>query len=88
MTSSLAALANAGPPRTIKGPPCSVGALLDRLDPDERAGLEKMLRPKIGTRGWDSEQIHEAILESHGEDIAGQTIARHRRGGCKNCVTR
>ena len=72
-----------GPTPIVHGKPCSVGALLERLEGDELAALQTML----GTpekRGWAASQIFDA-LTAEGYEVAYQTIGRHRGGRCR-CV--
>lgn len=75
---SFAALVGTKPPRTRKGPACSVGIFLEALPEEEARGLAALLDPDSG---WSSEAIARAIQEAGGE-IIGQTVGRHRRGGC------
>ena len=69
------------PPSNPAGLPCSIGALLARLDGDERDALLAML----GTpeqRGWSQRQIWEA-LQAEGYEVGMQTVNRHRSGQCR-----
>lgn len=65
-------------PQRIHGLPCSVGALLDRLNNDERAALEKMLHEL----GWSAARIYEA-LTAEGYEVGRQSIGRHRSRSCR-----
>lgn len=63
------------------GRPCSVGALLEALDGDERAALLHML----GTpeqRGWSEGEIYDALI-AEGYTVGRQSINRHRGGRCR-----
>ena len=65
------------PPRRT-GLPCSVGALLDRLDGDEKTALNAMLYEL----GWSARGVFEA-LEAEGYSVGFQTINRHRSRACR-----
>jgi hypothetical protein len=65
-------------PRRGPGQPCSVGALLDRLPPDEKAALHAMM----GELGWSQQRIY-AALEAEGHEVGRQTIGRHRSKACR-----
>lgn len=65
-------------PHRIAGTPCSVGALLDRLDAPERQALEDMMGPL----GWSAARIYDA-LEAEGHEVGRQTIGRHRSRSCR-----
>ena len=72
-------------PDIIHGLPCSIGALLARLDGAERDALLTML----GTpeqRGWSQGQIYDA-LTAEGYTVGRQSINRHRAGTCRCKVT-
>jgi hypothetical protein len=66
------------PQRKPTGIPCSVGALLDRLPPDEAAALEQMMGPL----GWSGSRIYEALV-AEGHEVGRQTIGRHRSRACR-----
>jgi len=83
---SLETLVAAGPPRTRKGPGCSVGIALASLPDSESTALTAMLASQPDLGGWKNVDISEAIKGS-GIRIKGETIARHRRGGC-SCESR
>jgi hypothetical protein len=70
-----AALAEAGKPSVGK---CSIGQLIDKLDDLDRQALLNAFSSEL-----KGEQIA-AALRSEGHQVQGQTIQRHRRGGC-NC---
>ncbi len=65
-------------PKRTHGLPCSVGAVLDKLPPDEAAALEQMLGPL----GWSATRIYEA-LAAEGHEVGRQTIGRHRSRACR-----
>jgi hypothetical protein len=65
-------------PRRTTGLPCSVGALLDKLPPDEADALEQMMGPL----GWSAARIYEA-LAVEGHEVGRQTIGRHRSRSCR-----
>ena len=65
-------------PKRRAGLPCSVGALLDRLPPDEADALEQMMGPL----GWSANRIYEA-LATEGHEVGRQTIGRHRSRSCR-----
>jgi hypothetical protein len=75
---SFAELATTGPRVTLKGPRCTVGIFLESLPPAEEDGLGILLAPDSG---WESEAIAREIT-ARGPSVKGQTVARHRRGGC------
>ena len=66
------------PPKRAPGSPCSVGALLDKLDADEASALEQMMGPL----GWSASRIYEA-LAAEGHEVGRQTIGRHRSRACR-----
>jgi hypothetical protein len=66
----------------VKGPPCSVGQILDEMSPDEGAALTAA----IGTTA--DAAIERALLTMHqrGEirnRVGTGAIGRHRRQACK-----
>lgn len=63
--------------RSPKGPPCSVGLLLNLMPQDEADTLEDWLRSPM-----EATEIAERVLQEGYADIAGGTYARHRRGAC------
>ena len=73
LADALAAL----PPRLPNGPRCTVGAILDKLDDDDRAAL---------TAALDDDEVQGSglarLLSSRGHKVNGNTIQRHRRGDC------
>lgn len=75
------ALADRTPPAPTTGLPCSVGALIDRLDGAELTALEQML----GTperRGWSATAIYDAV-RAEGYEIGLQSVNRHRGRKCR-----
>lgn len=64
-------------PRRRTGLPCSVGALMDTLEADDLAALEKMLYEL----GWSGSKIYD-VLASEGHIVGKQTINRHRSQAC------
>ena len=66
------------PPPTFHGLPCSIGALLDQLDPDERGALQKML----DSTAWNATMIYDAVRDE-GHQIGRQSINRHRGRKCR-----
>ena len=72
---------NAERERSIKGPACKVCALLGALPKDEADAL----RAALADFGFTGESISRA-LAAEGHQIQGQTIQRHRRGGCRGSV--
>jgi hypothetical protein len=65
-------------PARMTGKPCSVGALLERLDGDEREALEAMLY----RLGWSQRRIYDDCI-AEGYIIGEQSINRHRSQGCR-----
>ena len=65
-------------PTRMSGKPCSVGALLNRLDGPELEALEAMLY----RLGWSQSRIYQACA-SEGYVIGEQSINRHRSQGCR-----
>jgi hypothetical protein len=65
-------------PTRMTGKPCSVGALLARLEGDELAALEAMLY----RLGWSQRRIYDACTEE-GYIVGEQMINRHRSQGCR-----
>lgn len=66
---------NTSYPRT----PCSVGALLADLEPNEAQALKKML--DAPWRVWPHLAIETAIREE-GHAVGNQQVGKHRRGQC------
>ena len=69
------------PPARTTGTPCSVGALIDRLEGAELDALLTML----GTperRGWTQDAIYDALTDE-GYEVGRQSINRHRGGKCR-----
>ena len=65
-------------PERRHGLPCSVGALRDRLDPEEAEALDQML----WVLNWPASRIYEALAEE-GHEVGRQTIGRHRARACR-----
>ena len=65
-------------PKKQSGHPCSVGALLEKLDSDEHAALNAMLYDL----GWSGTKIH-AALSAEGYEVGKQTVNRHRSRACR-----
>lgn len=65
-------------PQRIAGLPCSIGALEDKLEGEERRALDAMLHEL----GWSAERIY-AALAAEGYDVGRQTINRHRSRSCR-----
>lgn len=65
-------------PARMSGKPCSVGALIARLDGAELEALEAMLY-KLG---WSQSRIYQACA-AEGYIIGEQSINRHRSQGCR-----
>jgi hypothetical protein len=62
--------------RRINRLQCSVGSLLESLPDADAAALADALAGDA-----TAAQISR-VLQGHGHDIAGNTLARHRRGDC------
>lgn len=75
---SLAQTLAAGPRPVRKGPGCTVGTVLRSLPEDESAALAVMLSDSA----WESETVARTLRDEIGVNVQGQTVARHRRGGC------
>lgn len=76
-------------PETIHGTPCSVGALIDSLDGDELAALQKIMygrpgltEPARGKQGWTERQVFEAVT-AEGYTVAKNQINEHRGKRCR-----
>jgi len=67
-----------GPERRMTGSPCSVGALLRALPPEESTALRQMLDDSQ----WSGAAIYDAV-SGEGYDVGRQTINRHRRRECR-----
>ncbi|GAA5070980.1 hypothetical protein [Streptomyces similanensis] len=73
----LQALADA--PAVIRGPQCSVGALLDAVGPNDADALRGALdNDRVTARAIAD------VLSRHGDPITAYTVARHRRRGDSN----
>ena len=66
------------PPPPLHGLPCSIGALLDDLEPAERDALQKML----DSSSWNATMIYDAVRDE-GHTIGRQSINRHRGRKCR-----
>lgn len=75
---SLASRVNKPAPPAVHGFPCSIGALIERLDKAEREALRVMLYDL----GWNAGQVWEA-LRDEGHVVGRQSINRHRGGKCR-----
>lgn len=64
--------------RTIKGPSCSVGALLDNLDDDQADEV----RSAIHNHSVQLAAISRAIRAEFGAQVGTDAVSRHRRGDC------
>lgn len=70
---------NAPTPPSPHGLPCSIGALLDQLEGDEKAALEHMLAtPAV----WNATRLYDAVRDE-GYTIGRQSVNRHRRRACR-----
>jgi len=67
-----------------KGPTCTVGLILDVLPEGESEALVAMMdeRDSIGRRTWQGKDIAGLLAREHDIAVQGETINRHRRGGC------
>ncbi|MEU5425559.1 hypothetical protein AB0H73_08110 [Streptomyces olivoreticuli] len=69
----------AGAPAVRKGPPCSIGTVLNGTDEATAAALQSALdTPAITAR------LIADALGRHGEPVTAYTVARHRRRGESN----
>ena len=60
------------------GKPCGVAAILELLDDDTASQFVELLaRPDV------EHQALGRLMRSHGHDISGITIGRHRCGDCR-----
>lgn len=60
------------------GKPCGVAALLEALDADTAEEFAQLLaRPDV------EHQALGRLMRSHGHNISGLTIGRHRSGDCR-----
>jgi hypothetical protein len=66
------------PPPIPKGPPCTVGLLMERLPEAERDALAEMLADPV----WTGVDIAAEIVVRGYTRIQGGTVSRHRRGAC------
>jgi hypothetical protein len=70
------------------GPSCSVGALLERLPPDDAAYLrEKLADPNTPTAKLSRALADENFMGQYAVKIQAQTLRRHHNGNC-SCGTR
>lgn len=77
LAADLTELASA--PAVRKGPPCSIGALLDSTDETTAAAL----RTALDSPAVTAKAIADT-LSRHGDSITAYTVARHRRRGESN----
>ena len=74
----LSDLADEHPAAPVKGPPCTMGQIAERLDADDLAVLDGWMGNRSVTGSWIARQLVRA-----GHQVAPQTVQRHRRGECK-----
>lgn len=67
-------------PQKKKGPSCGVGMWLATLDDETREEARTLLADPL----WPHTELAKTF-EPLGLDVAAATLARHRRGDCKNC---
>ena len=65
----------------IRGPRCSFGKVLDKLDESDRAALMQALGSDV------SGSVIAAALRAEGHHMKGHTVQRHRNQDC-GCGTR
>jgi hypothetical protein len=70
----------AGPSRGFRGPECAVGRILRILPPEEADALRVMIALDSP---WHAEEVGRLLRDEHHIAVAGQTINRHKRGGCQ-----
>lgn len=75
---SLKGALDVGPTRKRKGPPCTVGVLLQALPETEADALADMLADSA----WQGTQIARLVTRETGVTVQGGIISRHRRGDC------
>ena len=63
--------------RRRKGPPCSVGVAIARLDKDESAAVAAAI-----AAGKTSRAVAIVLTQWSGVSVREQSVARHRRGDC------
>lgn len=63
-----------------KGPSCTMGVLLDELDPDLRAQVEAVLAQPLG-KVWHTSIARQ--LTAIGHPIKEGPVAAHRKGECQ-----
>lgn len=68
-------------PAPMHGTPCSIGALLDRLDGDELDALNTMLGSPDAP-GWPASEIFK-VLTDEGFTVGYQQINKHRGRKCR-----
>lgn len=76
-------------PDTIHGTPCSVGSLIDSLEPTELAALQKIMYGRAGLtepaapfRGWTEAEVF-ATVKAEGYTVAKNQINEHRGKRCR-----
>jgi hypothetical protein len=78
--------------RTIPGPPCSMGLLLDNVKPEDHKSLTEameLIKQKRAERGSRSNLPPNAawltrlIRHTMGIDLPREVIQRHMRGDCR-----
>lgn len=69
-----------GPPNQAKpGPPCSIGAVLARLGPNDAAKLRGWLD---SASGWTNRSLGD-LMRQIGYPVSYQQVGHHRRKECK-----
>lgn len=66
-------------PGPVKGPPCTAGRLMQRLDPVDAAAVAERLHDGKFTKV----QLSQAIKAAYGEDVPSWALQRHARGQCR-----
>lgn len=61
---------------------CKVGTILETLDGEYLASLERLLEERPTTHGGESDDDIAFRLAKAGLDVGGNTIGRHRRKKC------
>ena len=67
-------------PEVKMGPACAVGLWLEGLDDESRDEAKSLMADNV----WQHTALAKVFADA-GLDVSATTVARHRRGDCKNC---
>lgn len=72
-------LAEAASPIVV-GPRCRLGAFLDGLTDDDRAGYDALV--DVARTDWPDWRVRDLLADTYGHRTSTASISRHRSGAC------